>query len=33
MGQQLFLGLVIAGFAVFILGLFAASTWTRLGGD
>lgn len=33
MAQQLYLALVIAGFAVFIGGLFAASTWTRMGGD
>jgi hypothetical protein len=33
MGQQLFLGLVIAGFAAFILGLFAASIWTGMGRD
>jgi hypothetical protein len=33
MAQQLYLGLVIAGFTVFIVGLFIASTWTRMGGD
>jgi len=32
-GQHLFLGLVIAGFACFIVGLFAASTWAGLGDD
>jgi hypothetical protein len=30
-GQHLFLGLVIGGFACFILGLFTASIWTGLG--
>lgn len=33
MAQQLYLGMVIAAFTAFIVGLFVASTWTRMGGD
>jgi hypothetical protein len=33
LAQQLYLGMVIAAFAVFIFGLFAAATWTGMGGD